>query len=220
MHSLKRRKDIVAVRALVSIAACAALATIVAACGGRLGNAIPDIASQFSNQSQPGSHSTGNGRRVVTGFDLAGRSADGTYQIRTLHANGLKVHQSIATVTAAGTFTQVEYKTPYGMLKIVQSPKTKSTILKAQETANSSTVKAPTGASVAASSKLSATGGTFEVQTIGSGTTSNGATWIAYIDPSGYAYDVHVEFADSAINAMIPRSTPVELIKSTVEDLY
>ncbi len=180
------------------------LLLVTSSCGGRFNPAITGGAASQVGAAQ------GGGRHVVTSPSLVGRSVDGAYQIRTLHAPGLTVHQSIATTTAAGTFTQVDYMTPLGVLTLVQKPKRVAPPARA-----SATSIALRGASSAAD-QADAT----EVVAVAAGTTSHGAQWFAYLDPSGNAYDIHVDFGDSTIDTNVPKSVAISTITSTVGELY
>jgi len=89
--SLLRSKSWAAIFAFCSIP--------LAACGGHFTPAF---------SASAGKNALGATRHVSTTPNLFGRSADGAYQIRTLHVSGVTIHQSIATTTPNGTFTQVD----------------------------------------------------------------------------------------------------------------
>jgi hypothetical protein len=134
-------------------------------------------------------------------INLAGKAPDGSYQLRSLHFSGLRVHQAFSFITPNGTFTQVEYKTLYGPLTLVQSPKSATTL--------SSTTSAP---APSVSVEI--------VPVIMNGTTSHGANWFVSKDPKGIAYTIHVEFADSSIDTSVPTRVPTSVIQNVVEELY
>jgi hypothetical protein len=149
----------------------------------------------------PASDARSTGRRTVFDLDTAGRSPDGAYQIHSLHATGIRVHSALSYVTPNGSFTQVEYLTPYGVLTLVQSP-----------------LRPLPSAPPVTSSSSSSAGAVVDV--IGSGTTGRGFSWVVYEDPSGHAHDVHVTFGDSVVDGSVPPSVPLSVIQSVVEGMY
>jgi hypothetical protein len=138
--------------------------------------------------------SISSGRHLTTRASVLGRSPDNAYQIRTFHDGRITIRDSSSYATPNGTFTQVDYATPFGYLTLVQSPKR----------------PAPTSLPSPSSTLL----------VIANGTTSQGATWFVLADPKPDYIDVHMEVGDSSVDTTLPGSVPLASIKAAVEEVY
>lgn len=133
-------------------------------------------------------------RRLTTLANSSGRSPDGAYQIRTLHDGRISIRNTLSYATPLGTFTQIEYATPYGYLALVQSPKRP---LPSLEPSPSSTLLV-----------------------IANGATVHGASWVIVADPKPNFVDVHVDFSDSSIDTTLPASISINVIEAAIGELY
>jgi hypothetical protein len=155
-----------------------------------LSHGMVPFQSLSNNSSSPGSGS----RHLTTRASVAGRSPDNAYQIRTFHDGRITIRNSSSYATPNGTFTQIDYATPFGYLTLVQSPKR----------------PAPTSLPSPSSTLL----------VIANGTTTRGASWFVLADPKTPYIDVHMEFGDSSIDTTLPGTAPLASIEAAVEQVY
>lgn len=182
----------------------------VTACGGQ-SRIAPTILGSNGGSTVGTSASQRNiaARAMVFNVDLTGKSPDARYQLRSLHLAHTKVHQAFSYQTAGGMVTQTEYGTPYGPLTTVQSP-----LSPPNASTRAVTILRPSTGSKAGALPPGYTA------IVASGRTDRGANWVITKSARGPAWDVHVEFADSAIDASAPVSVPVATIEDVIGALY
>jgi len=171
---------------------CAAAALI--ACGNHNRAVLPamESASVRSILAISPSHR----RQLIFNVDTSGSSPDGTYPIRSLHIAGTRVHMAFAYKTPNGTFTQIEYATPFGPITLIQAPKRPAP---------------PPPANVSVDDA---------VTVVQSGTSTHGAQWTVLKAAHSAAYNLHVEFQRSTVDTSVPAGVPLSEIRGAVEELY
>lgn len=171
-------------------------AVLTTGCGHR-GKALPSAMGAGAAQRRVSMFSGTPVHGLIFDINVNGTSPDGAYQIRSLHDAQVHIHQAFSYGTTNGTYTQIEYSTPFGLLTVTQSPKH----------------PAPPA--------LTQSGATIAVSLMQSGTTAHGGKWFLFKDPSNaQTYDLHVEFAHSVVDTALPSAVPADRVRTAVEELY
>ena len=171
------------------------MALLLTACNRHGSSALPATGS-VAQTSTVGSVST---RQFYPNVALVGKSADGTYVVRSLHVTGVRVHQAFSFETANGLYTQVEYSTPYGLLTLVQVPKR--------------AVSAPPP-------PIGNEGHVIETPVVATGVLKSGGHWFIARSNSRSDNLIHLEFSDSTIDATLPGALDVGTIERVIAGMY
>ncbi len=177
------------------------VAGIASGCGKHLGavplTVGPDGVSIGAVRLSSAAKSNG---RFQAGVDPSGKTPDGAYQIRTLHAQGVILRHVSSYITPEGTYTQQEYSTPYGALTIVQASLSRP-------------------ASPGPSVSVAAVSG-IAVDLIASGTSKHGYAWTLIGGIRPHSNHLSVTFPDSQIAADIPDAISAVTVQSVVSEVY